>query len=86
MAYLDDLLTARDSLAAELAGELARRAAIVAAGGIPPISYSGDGKSVSFNEWVSTCRRELAELNTLIIQTGADTGGIYEDTLKAYSG
>lgn len=79
------LVTIRDNLEKELQDETLRRATLTAAGHPPPTSYTSGGKSVSWNEYVSTMRESIKELNELINVTGAD-GGFPEGSIVAYPG
>lgn len=83
--FVDNMTAARNSLAAEFAGEAARRAALVAAGNPAPTSYSVSGKSMSWNEYVSTMNAQIKELNETIVAMGGD-GGLYETIIEGYSG
>jgi len=81
-SYLENLVLTRDAMAAELAAEMARRAALVAAGHPPPISGSFGGKSVSWTEYVTSMQKAIADMNALIVATGAE--GIAEIWVRAY--
>jgi len=85
VAAVDDLMAARDSLAAEIKGETARRAALVAAGKPAVATYSVGGKSVSWGEWLGGKVKEMTDLNALIQAMGGD-GGLYEEHQQVYSG
>ena len=74
----------RDNLAAELAGETARRAAIVAAGNPPPATYSVLGKSVSWNDYVSMMGAQIKAWNEEALAAGAD-GGLFELRVRGYT-
>lgn len=83
MAFLDDLVTIRDQLASELKTEMARRAALVAAGKPAPTNYSLDGKSVQWDGYLSGMLARIKEMNELVNKTGAD-GGIPERIIANY--
>lgn len=79
MAWPDDLIDIRDNLVAELKGETARRAALVAAGHPPPVTYSSGGKSVSWSQYCKDKLAEIRDANELAMAAGAE--GIPEATL-----
>jgi hypothetical protein len=81
MAYVDDLKTARDNLAAELKAETVRRKALVDAGNPPPTNYSVSGKSVDWNGYLAAMTARLKDLNQEII--AADTP--YEESVRGYT-
>lgn len=83
MSYLTDVLAIRDALVTELKMEMTRRAALVAAGNPPPVSYSLDGKSVSWNEYLSLMTGKIREFNQMVISAGAD-GGIIDEWVRGY--
>lgn len=86
MAYLTDLTAARDSLLAEIKGETARRAALVAAGNPPPTTYSVGGRNVDWNGWLGAVMAHLKEMNELIAAGDpADGGNLYETHVRAYT-
>lgn len=64
MAYADDLVTIRDNLATVVKNETA---AWVTNG--PKATYSIDGQSVSWNEWLTTMMDRLAALDEQIAAT-----------------
>ena len=82
MAYVDSLKTARDNLAAELEDETTRRLALTAAGKPPPTTYSANGRSVSWNEYLATMVGQIKALDDAVI--AADEP--YEYHLRGYSG
>ena len=84
MAYADDLVTIRDKLAAELAGETTRRAALVAAGTPPPTTYNVGGKNVMWNEYLKTMQELIKAQNELVVAAGAD-GGLFEEVVRGYT-
>lgn len=79
----DDLQAIRDSLIAELKGETARRAALVAAGNPAPATYSVGGKNVSWNEYLTMMVEQVKAMNELVIAAGGD-GGLYEQVIRGY--
>jgi hypothetical protein len=66
--YAENLILIRDQLAAEFAGETARRAALVAAGLPPPTTYSIDGQMVDWNGYIRAMREEMAALSDEIAE------------------
>ena len=81
--HLTRLKNIRDNFEKELEDESARRIALTAAGNPPPTTYSSGGKNLSWNEYVSTMRETLKELNQQIIDAGAD-GGLIESYVQGY--
>lgn len=79
MAYLDDLVSIRDNLVAELKAETARRASLG-----PKPTYSVGGKSVDWTGYVVAMQKLIADQNAFIIAAGAD-GGLYEEHMRGYS-
>ncbi len=84
MSFADDLTTIRDNMVAELKGETARRAALVAAGNPAPTTYSVSGKSMSWNEYMSTMLKNIKDTNETLVQVGGD-GGLYEVIVEGYT-
>lgn len=84
MAYADDLTSIRDNLVAELKGETARRAALVAAGKPPPTTYSFGSRSMAWNEYVSMMLEQIKAANEIVLAAGGD-GGLYEETMRLYT-
>ena len=84
-AFATQLTTIRDALAAELAGETARRAALVAAGNPPPTMYTSGGKTTDWNGYMTMMLSQIAQLNRDVIAAGGD-GGLVEQSYTAYSG
>jgi hypothetical protein len=82
VAFLTNLVSIRDALAAELLKELQRRAALVADGKPPPTDYSLGGKSVQWNAYVSGMQKLIMEQNKLVIAAGGE--GIIEEWIRAY--
>lgn len=82
MAYLDDIVAARDSLVSELKTETAYRAT-----NGPKPTYSANGRNVSWNEWLSTMTKAIKELNDLIADGDPedDTDQIYEHHSRGYT-
>lgn len=83
MSYLSDLVAIRDAYAAELKAELARRAALVAAGHPPPTDASLNGKTVSWNVYQRTMMDLIKSSNELVITAGGE--GIPEEWVRAYT-
>ncbi len=81
--FVTQLEAIRDNLAAELAGETARRAAIVAAGNPAPATYTVSGKTVQWTEYLTAILDKIAVLNQQVIAAGGD-GGIIEEYIRAY--
>lgn len=84
MAYPDDLASIRDSMIAELKGETARRAAIVAAGNPPPATYTVAGKQVDWNQYMQVMLDKIKQINEMVIAAGGD-GGLYEEHIRGYT-
>ncbi len=84
MAFADDLTTIRNQLAAELKGETARRAALVAAGNPAPATYSVGGKNTDWNGYLSMMLDKINTLNEQVVAAGGD-GGLYEEVLRGWS-
>lgn len=84
MAFADDLTAVRDNLLAELKGETARRAALVAAGNPPPATYTVAGKTVSWNEYMTMMLTQIKEVNEAALAAGGD-GGLFEEHMRLYS-
>lgn len=82
--HLTRLRTIRDNLERELSDETARRAALTAAGTPPPATYESGGKKVSWNEYLSMMVGQIKEMNTLILASGADDGGIPEVSVRMW--
>jgi hypothetical protein len=82
MTYLEMRIAARDSLAAEIMGEQARRAALVAAGNPPPMNYSSGGKSAQPTDWLEKANASLKAMNEEIVALSAT----YEFVTRGYSG
>jgi hypothetical protein len=80
----DDLQAIRDNLIAELKGETARRAALVAAGNPPPTTYTVKGRSTDWNGYLTAMIAQIKEMNELVIACGGD-GGLYEQVLRGYT-
>ena len=69
------------NLAAELAGETARRAAIVAAGNPAPTTYSVGGKSFDWNGYLATMMAQIKEANALANAAAPP----FEEHMRGYS-
>lgn len=76
--HLTRLLNIRDNLEKAVEDELARVAALTAAGHPPPVSYSVSGKSVSWTDWYRSMLEQIQKMNDYIIAAGGDSGGIPE--------
>ncbi len=63
---LENLIAARDSMAAELAGEAAARAALVAAGKPAPVTYTNGNETVNWTGYYAEMTAQIANLNKLI--------------------
>lgn len=84
MAAADQLQAIRDSLLAELAGETARRAALVAAGNPPPATYTVRGRTTDWTGYLTAMQAIVKEMNELVIAAGGD-GGLYEEVARGYT-
>jgi diacylglycerol kinase family enzyme len=84
VAYADDLAAIRDNLIAELKGETARRAALVAAGKPPPATYTVSGKTVDWTGYVTAMQDLIQKQTELVVAAGGD-GGLYEEITRGYS-
>jgi hypothetical protein len=85
VAFVDTLAATRDSLAAEFQAECARRKALTDQGLVPPVSYSIDGRSVPWNDYISMMAQKLIDLNKAVVEAGGD-GGVGEYRIIGYSG
>ncbi len=83
MSFITDIKAARDSLSAELKGETARRAAIVAAGNPPPTTYTVGGKNYSWNEYLTMMLAQIKDFNQTVIDAGGD-GGLLDEIVQGY--
>lgn len=83
MAYVDDLKSARDSLATELKNETARRAALTAAGHPPPATYTVGGRSVDWSGYLAAITAQIKEIDALVAANGGD-GGYPEVVVRGY--
>jgi hypothetical protein len=81
VAYLDEITAARDSLAAVIKGELARQAALVAAGNPPAVTYSAGGRSMDWNGWLKDAMDTLKTMNEAVVSAG----GAWEYVTRGYS-
>ena len=81
--YAVQAQTIRDNLAAELAGESARRAGLVAAGNPPPATYSVGGKTVDWTGYVTAMQALIKAQNAEVLAAGGD-GGLYEIVTRGY--
>lgn len=84
MAAADDLQAIRDNMIAELKGETARRAALVAAGNPPPATYTVRGRTVDWTGYLTAMQALIQKQNELVIQAGGD-GGLYEEITRGYT-
>jgi hypothetical protein len=83
---IDDLILARDALAAEIRGEQQARAQMVANGQPPPVTYTVGNKNYLWTEWLTAKIENLKELNALIIEMGGGAdNGLYEERVRGYS-
>lgn len=82
MAYMDDLVAARNSLATELKTEAAYRAA-----NGPKPTYTANGRNVGWNEWLLAMTESIKDLNELIAEgdKADDADDIYEQHVRAYT-
>ena len=61
--YAENLATARDNLAEELANETARRLALTAAGDPPPTTYTFGGKTFDWNGYLAAVIAQIKALD-----------------------
>lgn len=64
------LTAIRDNIEAEIADETSRRAALALAGHPAVTTYSLNGRSVSWNDWLAGRMQALKEINELIVTAG----------------
>jgi hypothetical protein len=74
----------RDQLEKELENETLARLTLTEAGKPPPVTYSSGGKSVSWNDYVSMMVGKIKDLDELILNMGADEGGIPESCINLW--
>ena len=74
----------RNSFEKELENEMARRLALTEAGNPPPTNYSCDGRSVSWDGYVSMMTEKIEKWNSLILNMGGDEGGIPETVVHMW--
>lgn len=80
----NDLQAIRDNLIAEVKGETARRAALVAAGNPPPVTYTVRGRSTDWVGYLTAMGDLIQHYNELVIAAGGD-GGLYEVVTRGYT-
>lgn len=75
MAYIDDLKTARDNMAARLKDVTAA----------PKPSYDVDGQKVSWTEYIRLLAEGVERLNAVIDDKDDTDGGPYSEEIQAYT-
>jgi hypothetical protein len=82
--HLTRLLAIRDDLEKVIADELARVAALTAAGNPAPTTYTAGGRTFAWNDWYKNAMENLRKINELIVLAGAD-GGFGEVLMRGYT-
>jgi hypothetical protein len=83
VSFATDVVAIRDNLVAEFRGETARRAALVAAGSPPPATYSVNGRSVDWNNYMRLMMDEIRRANELVVAVGGE--GLAEEHIRGYT-
>ena len=83
MSVASDWQAIADSIRAELKGETANRAALVAAGKPPPTSYSSGGRNMSWNEYMTTMMQVAQDAQDRATASG-DGDGMIEERIRVY--
>ena len=82
--FLDNLITSRDQLQAELASVMTQRAGRTAKGVLPPYHHIGEDQNFSENEYISGMIRSIKELDALIQAKGGESGSFGDQTIYGY--